>query len=126
MKIRRSREIVCTDLCLTHQKLLGAGKGLRIRAIDGHLLLTLTDDDLKEDLGISSSEEREKVMKAIVDLRSQSGNYKRFYGTGGMGDVGKVEIAKPPSETEGGSAAAGEGAAGVPRARACPPAARRG
>ena len=80
-------------------------------AIDGHLLLTLTDDDLKEDLGISSSEEREKVMKAIVDLRSQSGNYKRFYGTGGMGDVGKVEIAKPPSETEGGSAAAAAAAA---------------
>jgi hypothetical protein len=73
-------------------------------AIDGHLLLTLTDEDLKDDLGMVERSEREALLKEVVKLRSGSKEYQRFFGTGGLGDVGKVERpAKPATQKSDGT-----------------------
>jgi hypothetical protein len=63
-------------------------------SIDGHLLLTLTNDDLKDDLDIEDKDDRDKMMREILKLRENSRSYKKFYGTGNIGDVGEVPKAK--------------------------------
>ena len=63
-------------------------------AIDGHLLLTLTNDDLQDDLDIDNKDDREKIMREILKLRQQSRSYKSFYGAGNKGDVNKIPTAK--------------------------------
>lgn len=63
-------------------------------AIDGHLLLTLTNDDLRDDLDVDNKDDREKIMREILKLREQSNSYKMYYGSGNRGDVNKVPTAK--------------------------------
>ena len=63
-------------------------------SIDGHLLLTLTNDDLRDDLDIDNKDDREKIMREILKLRQQSRSYKSFYGAGNKGDVNKIPTAK--------------------------------
>ena len=65
-------------------------------SIDGHLLLTLTNDDLKDDLDIDDSNDRDTIMREILKLRESSRSYKKFYGAGNVGDVNKVPKAKTP------------------------------
>ena len=55
-----------------------------------NLLLTLTNDDLKDDLDIDDSNDRDTIMREILKLRESSRSYKKFYGAGNVGDVNKV------------------------------------